>query len=80
MTVTRDGLLLWGCAFSALVAYLLSIELPPTQWDYHHWLQFASAVALWVTGKFQVSKLPSTEEVNRGITVDGKPLTKGSPV
>jgi hypothetical protein len=60
---TRDGALLWCLAAAALVAYLMSVGTPPTQWTYHQWLQFAAAFFAWGTGKLQVSPLPSKEDV-----------------
>lgn len=73
MKVTRDGLLLWCLAGAALVGYLVSVEIPPTQWDYHHWLQFAAAVSAWAVGKMQTSPAPSSKEVARGFRDDGRP-------
>jgi peptidoglycan/LPS O-acetylase OafA/YrhL len=63
MVLTRDGALLWCVALAALVAYLVSVGTPPTHWTYAQWLQFASAIMVWVVGKLQTSPLPSKEEV-----------------
>ncbi len=79
-TLTRDGMLLWGLAAAALIAYLISADKPPTAWNYHEWLQFASACAAWVVGKLQVSSLASGAEVRRGIRADGRPIEGETPV
>ena len=72
--LTRDGVLIWVLAFAALAAYLKSVGVPPTEWDYNQWLEFASACAMWGTGKLGASLLPSTKEVKRGFRDDGSPV------
>ncbi len=77
--LTRDGALLWALAGASFVGYLMSADKPPTQWDYHAWLQFATAFFAWGVGKLQVSPSPSGAEVRRGVTSEGQPL-EGRPV
>lgn len=72
MKLTRDGALLWGMAVAALVGYLVSVGIPPTQWDYPQWLQFLAAVSAWAVGKLQASPAPSTKEVKRGYRDNGE--------
>lgn len=72
MTVTRDGVLLWVLAGAALVGYLVSVGVPPNEWDYKQWLQFATAIFGWLVGKLQTSPQPSTSEVERGVRDDGR--------
>lgn len=74
MKLTRDSVLLWLLALAALAAYLKSVGVPPTQWDWQQWTEFASAVAMWGVGKLQVSGLPSSREVARGIRDNGEPV------
>lgn len=73
MTITRDGALLWVLAGAAFVGYLVSVGVPPNEWDYKQWLQFASAAFAWLVGKLQASPAPSTKEVERGFRDDGRP-------
>jgi hypothetical protein len=72
--LTRDGLSLWLLGAGALVAYLLSVGVPPNEWNYQQWLQFAAAAAGWGIGRQQVSSLPSKQEVARGIRDNGEPV------
>ena len=74
VTLTRDGVLLWLLAGGALVGYLLSVGVPPTDWDYQQWLQFAAAIAAWGVGKLQASPAPSSKEVARGFRDNGEPV------
>jgi hypothetical protein len=72
MKLTRDGVVIWLLAAAALAAYLKSVGVPPTAWDYNQWLEFAAACAMWGTGKLGASLLPSTKEVARGYRDDGR--------
>lgn len=74
ITITRDGALLWLLALAALLGYLTAAPNPPTQWDYHQWLQAGITFAGWGIGKLQVSPAPSTAEVKRGYRDNGEPL------
>lgn len=66
MRFTRDSLLLWGGLLGALIAYLLSVGDPPTQWSYQQWLQFVTAMIAVGIAKLQSSPLPSTAEKKMG--------------
>ena len=74
MKLTRDGAVLWVVALGALAAYLLSVGTPPTDWSYKQWLEFAAACAMWGAGKLQVSPVPSSREVARGVRDNGEPV------
>ena len=80
LVLTRDGALLWMLAGASLVAYLTAAAKPPTQWDYHAWLQFAAACFAWGVGKLQVSPSPSGAEVRRGVTTNGQTIEGTMPV
>ncbi len=45
-----------------LVGYLLAKEIPPTQWGYADWLQFASAALMAFSGTAKSSPLPLKSE------------------
>lgn len=72
--ISRDGALLWFLAAAALVAYLVSVGIPPNQWDYKQWLQFGAAFFAWGVGKLQASPAPSSAEMQAGKRIDGTPL------
>lgn len=74
MKLTRDGVLLWLLAGGALLGYLLSVGVPPNEWDYKQWLQFLAAGAAWGIGKLQSSPAPSSKEVARGFRDSGAPV------
>lgn len=74
MTLTRDGALLWVLAAAALAGYLMSVGIPPNEWDYKQWLQFVSACAAWAIGKLQASPAPSSKEVARGFRDNVAPV------
>jgi hypothetical protein len=50
------------------------VGVPPTEWSYQQWLQFAAAAAMWGVGKLQVSPQPSSKEVARGFRDNGEPV------
>lgn len=72
MKFTRDSFLLWGGLVGALIAYLLSVGDPPTQWSYQQWLQFATAMIAVGIAKLQSSPLPSTAEKQADDFAQGK--------
>lgn len=72
--MARDGLSLWIFAGAALIAYLVTAQIPPNQWSYMQWLQFGAAVCAYLAGKFQSSPLPSSGERSAGMTSSGKIL------
>lgn len=55
--MTRDSYVLWLGFAVALVGYLVTAEKPPTEWNYLQWLQAASVVLAWVSGKLASSPL-----------------------
>jgi hypothetical protein len=55
--MTRDSRLLWLGLAIAVVGYLLTASGPPTHWTYMQWLQFASFMLAWVSGKLATSPL-----------------------
>lgn len=61
--MTRDNRLWPFIVVSALISYLLSVEQPPTQWDYKHWLQFGSAAAGVIGGIFGNSPLKGAPKI-----------------
>lgn len=78
---TRDSLMLWLALGGAIVAYLISIGTPPTQWDYSQWLQAIFAGMGMALAKLQNSPLPSTREVKSGereAVGPGGPTVNGS--
>lgn len=56
--VTRDSYVLWIGLAVAMVGYLTTAKVPPTQWDYMQWLQAASVLLAWLSGKLATSPLP----------------------
>jgi hypothetical protein len=58
----RDSLILWVGLAVAVVGYLSTAMNPPTQWGYMEWLQAASFMLAWVTGKLATSPLPGKPE------------------
>lgn len=75
MKFSRDSVLLWALAGAALVGYFVTAKVPPTQWDYMQWLQFASAVFGYLVAKLQNSPLPSSKEIDAGVRANGKALS-----
>ena len=63
--VSRDSLLLYLGAAAALVAYLMTTEKSPMEWNYRDWLNALTVAIAWGIGKLQTSPLPSHETVVR---------------
>ena len=61
MNLTRDSLSLWVAFGVVLVAYLITNGTPPTQWSYMEWLNAASVVLAWASGKLATSPLPGAK-------------------
>lgn len=59
---SRDSFLLWIGLAIAIVAYLSTAAKPPTEWGYLEWLQSASFVLAWVSGKLATSPLPGEKK------------------
>lgn len=55
--MNRDSIILWLGLVVAVVGYLIGAAKPPTEWAYMEWLQAASFVLAWVTGKLATSPL-----------------------
>lgn len=72
--LSRDGALLWFLVAAALVGYLLSVGVPPNEWDYKQWLQFGAAFFAWGVGKLQSSPAPSVAENKTGFRDSGEKL------
>lgn len=53
----RDSYVLWVGFAAAIVAYLVTAATPPTDWTYMQWLQFASVILAWISGKLASSPL-----------------------
>jgi hypothetical protein len=54
---SRDSSLLWIGLAIAAVGYLSTAAKPPTEWGYLEWLQAASFVLAWASGKLATSPL-----------------------
>lgn len=54
--ITRDSYLLWLGLAIAIVGYL-SASKSPLEWGYTEWLQAASFLLAWVSGKLATSPL-----------------------
>lgn len=57
MLNNRDSLVWTLAIFGALITYLISVDVPPTEWNYKQWLQFASAAVATISGKLATSPL-----------------------
>ncbi len=55
--MTRDSYILWLGLAIAAVGYLSTAAKPPTEWGYLEYLQAASFVLAWVSGKLATSPL-----------------------
>lgn len=58
----RDSALLWVGLGVAIVGYLITAAKPPNQWSYMEWLQAASMLLAWVSGKLASSPLPGGDK------------------
>lgn len=57
MRLTRDSAVLWLGLAVAVVGYLSTAANPPTHWSYTEWLQAASFLLAWISGKLATSPL-----------------------
>ena len=55
--LTRDSITWLLLLAVAVVGYLITAAKPPTEWGYMEWLQAASFVLAWITGKLGSSPL-----------------------
>ncbi len=54
----RDSSMLWIGLALAVVGFLSTADGPPTDWSYLEWLQAASFVLAWISGKLATSPWP----------------------
>ncbi len=54
----RDSLALWVALAVAIVTYLASAGKPPQEWSYAEWIQAASFILAYLSGKLATSPLP----------------------
>lgn len=55
--MNRDSGLLYLAFGIAIIGYLTTAAKPPTQWGYPEWLQAASFLLAWISGKLATSPL-----------------------
>lgn len=60
--VNRDSFVLWIGLALAVVGFLSTAANPPTDWSYLEWLQAASFVLAWVSGKLATSPLSGSSK------------------
>lgn len=65
--MTRDSRLLWLGLAVALVGYLITAGTPPIDWSYMDWLQGASFLLAWASGKLATSPLRGEHDLPAGI-------------
>ena len=60
--INRDSSVLWIGLALAVVGFLSTAAKPPTAWGYLEWLQAASFVLAWVSGKLATSPLAGSSK------------------
>jgi hypothetical protein len=70
--ITRDSVVWTVAALASAVGYLVAAQTPPWEWSYPQWLQAATFVLAWLSGKLATSQLAGANDpLSRTTTVLG---------
>jgi hypothetical protein len=58
---TRDSAVWWLAIIGSVITYLASAA-PPSQWNYHQWIQAAALIVATISGKLATSPLPHSAD------------------